>query len=150
MCRLWNWYDKSTKMPLLCCVLMPLQDIEVNGCIYSKILKSVKLVSKKLTINPNYNTHGEWEKKPVMHVLPKREKKHTLCGILSCFPKFIWFLSLSLSLQVLLNLLYFYGMCGVLKECLLQRYFSKVLHTTTLGLIFFSASGKVRHFTTLP
>ncbi|XP_038716293.1 protein NDL2-like isoform X2 [Tripterygium wilfordii] len=26
---------------------------------------------------------------------------------------------------ILLNLLYFYGMCGVLKECLLQRYFSK-------------------------
>lgn len=24
-----------------------------------------------------------------------------------------------------MNLLYFYGMCGVLKECLLQRYFSK-------------------------
>ena len=31
-------------------------------------------------------------------------------------------------LQVLLNMLYFYGMCGLLKECLLQRYFSKVLH----------------------
>ncbi|KAJ9682301.1 hypothetical protein PVL29_018269 [Vitis rotundifolia] len=29
--------------------------------------------------------------------------------------------------KVLLNLLYFYGMCGVLKECLLQRYFSKEL-----------------------
>ncbi|KAJ0013419.1 hypothetical protein Pint_20543 [Pistacia integerrima] len=28
--------------------------------------------------------------------------------------------------KVLMNLLYFYGMCGVLKECLLQRYFSKV------------------------
>ncbi|XWS42485.1 hypothetical protein CRYUN_Cryun16bG0017900 [Craigia yunnanensis] len=28
---------------------------------------------------------------------------------------------------VLMNLLYFYGMCGVLKECLLQRYFSKEL-----------------------
>ncbi|XP_077227052.1 protein NDL2-like [Tasmannia lanceolata] len=27
--------------------------------------------------------------------------------------------------KVLLNLLYFYGMCGVIKECLLQRYFSK-------------------------
>ncbi|GAY54190.1 hypothetical protein CUMW_154780 [Citrus unshiu] len=27
--------------------------------------------------------------------------------------------------KVLMNLLYFYGMCGVLKECLLQRYFSK-------------------------
>ncbi|XP_059649357.1 protein NDL1-like isoform X2 [Cornus florida] len=29
--------------------------------------------------------------------------------------------------KVLLNLLYFYGMCGLLKECLLQRYFSKEL-----------------------
>lgn len=29
--------------------------------------------------------------------------------------------------KVLINLLYFYGMCGVLKECLLQRYFSKDL-----------------------
>lgn len=29
-------------------------------------------------------------------------------------------------MQVLMNLLYFYGMCGLLKECLLQRYFSKV------------------------
>jgi hypothetical protein len=28
--------------------------------------------------------------------------------------------------QVLLNLLYYYGMRGVVKECLLQRYFSKV------------------------
>ncbi|KAF9618772.1 hypothetical protein IFM89_002640 [Coptis chinensis] len=27
--------------------------------------------------------------------------------------------------KVMLNLLYFYGICGVLKECLLQRYFSK-------------------------
>ncbi|XP_054822505.1 protein NDL1-like isoform X2 [Prosopis cineraria] len=27
--------------------------------------------------------------------------------------------------KVLKNLLYFYGMCGLLKECLLQRYFSK-------------------------
>ncbi|XP_042491471.1 protein NDL1-like isoform X2 [Macadamia integrifolia] len=27
--------------------------------------------------------------------------------------------------KVMLNLLYFYGMCGLLKECLLQRYFSK-------------------------
>ncbi|OVA08469.1 Ndr [Macleaya cordata] len=27
--------------------------------------------------------------------------------------------------KVMLNLLYFYGMCGMLKECLLQRYFSK-------------------------
>ncbi|XP_030958086.1 protein NDL2-like [Quercus lobata] len=32
-----------------------------------------------------------------------------------------------LYIKVLLNLLYFYGMCGVLKECLLQRYFSKEL-----------------------
>lgn len=29
-------------------------------------------------------------------------------------------------LQVMSNLLYFYGMCGLLKEFLLQRYFSKV------------------------
>ncbi|RYR07300.1 hypothetical protein Ahy_B05g074625 isoform C [Arachis hypogaea] len=29
--------------------------------------------------------------------------------------------------QVMSNLLYFYGVCGLLKECLLQRYFSKVL-----------------------
>ncbi|KAG1335371.1 hypothetical protein COCNU_03G014900 [Cocos nucifera] len=28
--------------------------------------------------------------------------------------------------KVLSNLLYFYGMCGLIKECLLQRYFSKV------------------------
>lgn len=28
--------------------------------------------------------------------------------------------------KVISNLLYFYGMCGVLKEFLLQRYFSKV------------------------
>ena len=27
--------------------------------------------------------------------------------------------------KVMSNLLYFYGMCGLLKECLLQRYFSK-------------------------
>ncbi|XP_068653599.1 protein NDL2-like isoform X2 [Aristolochia californica] len=27
--------------------------------------------------------------------------------------------------KVLLNLLYYYGMCGIVKECLLQRYFSK-------------------------
>ncbi|KAH1229774.1 Protein NDL2 [Glycine max] len=31
--------------------------------------------------------------------------------------------------KVLMNLIYFYGMCGVLKECLLQRYFSKVFFT---------------------
>ncbi|KAK7287310.1 hypothetical protein RIF29_00542 [Crotalaria pallida] len=29
--------------------------------------------------------------------------------------------------KVLINLLYFYGMCGLLKECLLQRYFNKLL-----------------------
>lgn len=28
--------------------------------------------------------------------------------------------------QVMSNLLYFYGMCSLVKECLLQRYFSKV------------------------
>ncbi|TXG65889.1 hypothetical protein EZV62_007164 [Acer yangbiense] len=35
--------------------------------------------------------------------------------------------------KVLMNLLYFYGMCGVLKECLLQRYFSKELRTGIHG-----------------
>ena len=30
-------------------------------------------------------------------------------------------------LQVMLNVLYYYGMCGVVKELLLKRYFSKVL-----------------------
>ncbi|XP_062005408.1 protein NDL2-like isoform X1 [Rosa rugosa] len=35
--------------------------------------------------------------------------------------------------KVLLNLLYFYGMCGVLKECLLQRYFSKELRCGIQG-----------------
>ncbi|KAG6700714.1 hypothetical protein I3842_08G126100 [Carya illinoinensis] len=35
--------------------------------------------------------------------------------------------------KVLLNLLYFYGMCGVLKECLLQRYFSKELRSGLHG-----------------
>ncbi|PRQ41909.1 hypothetical protein RchiOBHm_Chr3g0451871 [Rosa chinensis] len=35
--------------------------------------------------------------------------------------------------MVLLNLLYFYGMCGVLKECLLQRYFSKELRCGIQG-----------------
>lgn len=29
-------------------------------------------------------------------------------------------------MQVMSNLLYFYGMCGVVKELLLKRYFSKV------------------------
>ncbi|KAJ4951849.1 hypothetical protein NE237_028681 [Protea cynaroides] len=32
--------------------------------------------------------------------------------------------------KVMLNLLYFYGMCGVMKECLLQRYFSKEVRGT--------------------
>lgn len=36
--------------------------------------------------------------------------------------------------KVLLNLLYFYGMCGVLKECLLQRYFSKELRCGMHGI----------------
>ncbi|CAJ1976223.1 unnamed protein product [Sphenostylis stenocarpa] len=35
--------------------------------------------------------------------------------------------------KVLLNLLYFYGMCGLLKECLLQRYFSKELRASVQG-----------------
>ncbi|CAH2080437.1 unnamed protein product [Thlaspi arvense] len=34
---------------------------------------------------------------------------------------------------VLLNLLYFYGMCGLLKECLLHRYFSKELRCSLHG-----------------
>ncbi|KAG4983497.1 hypothetical protein JHK87_028246 [Glycine soja] len=34
---------------------------------------------------------------------------------------------------VLMNLIYFYGMCGVLKECLLQRYFSKELRCSVQG-----------------
>nr|DAD44466.1 TPA_asm: hypothetical protein HUJ06_002696 [Nelumbo nucifera] len=38
--------------------------------------------------------------------------------------------------QVMSNLLYFYGMCGVLKEILLQRYFSKV---TTASNVTFDA-----------
>ncbi|XP_028790277.1 protein NDL1 isoform X1 [Neltuma alba] len=35
--------------------------------------------------------------------------------------------------KVLKNLLYFYGMCGLLKECLLQRYFSKELRDGVEG-----------------
>ncbi|KOM55077.1 hypothetical protein LR48_Vigan10g096900 [Vigna angularis] len=35
--------------------------------------------------------------------------------------------------KVLMNLLYFYGMCGLLKECLLQRYFSKELRGNVQG-----------------
>ncbi|KAI3935117.1 hypothetical protein MKW92_051446 [Papaver armeniacum] len=35
--------------------------------------------------------------------------------------------------KVMLNLLYFYGMCGILKECLLQRYFSKEVRCGTPG-----------------
>ncbi|GAU21446.1 hypothetical protein TSUD_32770 [Trifolium subterraneum] len=35
--------------------------------------------------------------------------------------------------KVLLNLLYFYGMCSLLKECLLQRYFSKELRCSIQG-----------------
>ncbi|XVF02025.1 hypothetical protein REPUB_Repub04eG0140700 [Reevesia pubescens] len=35
--------------------------------------------------------------------------------------------------KVLMNLLYFYGMCGVLKECLLQCYFSKELRYSVHG-----------------
>ncbi|XP_028076158.1 protein NDL1-like, partial [Camellia sinensis] len=40
---------------------------------------------------------------------------------------------ITLVLQVLLNLLYFYGVCGRLKECLLHRYFSKELRSSTNG-----------------
>ncbi|KAL5060077.1 hypothetical protein RYX36_031681 [Vicia faba] len=35
--------------------------------------------------------------------------------------------------KVLMNLLYFYGMCGLLKEFLLQRYFSKELRCSIEG-----------------
>ncbi|XP_044476350.1 protein NDL1-like [Mangifera indica] len=35
--------------------------------------------------------------------------------------------------KVFMNLLYFYGMCGVLKECLLQRYFSKEFRSVKHG-----------------
>ncbi|KAK3441812.1 hypothetical protein EUGRSUZ_B01699 [Eucalyptus grandis] len=35
--------------------------------------------------------------------------------------------------KVLLNLLYFYGMCGLLKEFLLQRYFSKEIRCSMHG-----------------
>ncbi|CAN6582097.1 unnamed protein product [Malus baccata var. baccata] len=35
--------------------------------------------------------------------------------------------------KVLLNLLYFYGMCDIVKECLLQRYFSKELRSGIHG-----------------
>ncbi|XVF31178.1 hypothetical protein REPUB_Repub16aG0123600 [Reevesia pubescens] len=35
--------------------------------------------------------------------------------------------------KLLMNLLYFYGMCGILKECLLQRYFSKELRYSVHG-----------------
>ncbi|XP_043698208.1 protein NDL2-like isoform X1 [Telopea speciosissima] len=35
--------------------------------------------------------------------------------------------------KLMLNLLYFYGMCGLLKECLLQRYFSKEIRSGMHG-----------------
>ncbi|CAN6564516.1 unnamed protein product [Malus baccata var. baccata] len=38
---------------------------------------------------------------------------------------------------VMSNMLYFYGMCGLLKECMLQRYFSKVL-LCSFNVPFFS------------
>lgn len=34
--------------------------------------------------------------------------------------------------QILLNLLYYYGTRGLVKECLLQRYFSKVASDHTI------------------
>lgn len=37
--------------------------------------------------------------------------------------------------QAMSNLLYYYGMCGLTKECLLQRYFSKVLENSHRFLI---------------
>jgi hypothetical protein len=45
----------------------------------------------------------------------------------SSYPIFTLILNVILIyLQVLSNLLYYYGMCGVVKELLLKRYFSKV------------------------
>jgi hypothetical protein len=38
--------------------------------------------------------------------------------------------------QVLLNLLYYYGTCGLVKESLLQRYFSTVLFPLSVGILF--------------
>ncbi|XP_065854330.1 protein NDL1-like [Euphorbia lathyris] len=35
--------------------------------------------------------------------------------------------------KVLMNLLYFYGMCDILKECLIQRYFSKEVRCAMQG-----------------
>ncbi|KAK6915453.1 NDRG protein [Dillenia turbinata] len=35
--------------------------------------------------------------------------------------------------KMLLNLLYFYGMCGLMRECLVQRYFSKEIRCSTHG-----------------
>ncbi|CAN0829402.1 Protein NDL1 [Linum grandiflorum] len=35
--------------------------------------------------------------------------------------------------KVLTNVLYFYGMCGIMKECLLQRYFSKEMRCGVHG-----------------
>ncbi|PIA44887.1 hypothetical protein AQUCO_01700456v1 [Aquilegia coerulea] len=48
--------------------------------------------------------------------------------------------------KVMLNLLYFYGMCNVLKECLLQRYFSKeirCMQDTESGVV--QASRRTNH-----
>lgn len=42
------------------------------------------------------------------------------------------------TVQVMSNLLYYYGMCGVLKECLLYRYFSKVLKKSSSIISQFS------------
>lgn len=38
--------------------------------------------------------------------------------------------------KVITNLLYFYGMCGVVKEFLLQRYFSKVCYCCSILVAF--------------
>lgn len=55
--------------------------------------------------------------------------------------------------KVISNLLYFYGMCGVLKEFLLQRYFSKVcwlqlplLYTCCISLIINNGCEKFRFY----
>ncbi|XP_028123311.1 protein NDL1-like [Camellia sinensis] len=37
--------------------------------------------------------------------------------------------------KVIIPLLYFYGMCGLLKECLLHRYFSKELRSSMNGAV---------------
>ncbi|XP_050225429.1 protein NDL3-like isoform X2 [Mercurialis annua] len=48
--------------------------------------------------------------------------------------------------KVLMNLLYFYGMCDILKECLIQRYFSKLLNERqSLNVMRFLQAINERH-----